>query len=168
MNIVNEKKTEQKNLEYWVGSTINPVEVGQTFGKIPLHMTILPWFKLSQVRREGFFESIEEMCERSHPFAIVGGERALFGPGKDIAVRRVISDDVVSFHFKILQEAEKSGAETNSPFIKDKFSAHITDKKEGFLSEGQSIAINSLQIFSRIPKDKVRTVEKVFKLGVNS
>ncbi len=97
------------------------------------HVTVLPQFVFPDERVEEFKDEIRRMTGMRgfRPFHITPGEEELFTSlaGEKVNVRKVKErfDEVERYHYSAVQIVELCGGEMISPWIKDKFSAHITE-----------------------------------------
>jgi hypothetical protein len=63
-----------------IAAMIDPIEQGQTFSKIPAHMTIIRWFNLQESRRARLEFAMDNVFLNSDLYQdTVGAGRELFG-----------------------------------------------------------------------------------------
>jgi hypothetical protein len=73
-------------------SSLMPMEKGDVIdGEWPLHVTIVPWFKMPEEHEGAFSTSVTNLTHRIRPITIHGGEEKLFGEDNNIRVRTISS-----------------------------------------------------------------------------
>jgi 2'-5' RNA ligase len=60
---------------------VDEFKIGDTFSKWPLHITIVPWFRLDDPS-EQIARGLQQALTLVKPFTVIVGETAVFGPRK--------------------------------------------------------------------------------------
>lgn len=148
--------------------TLERVEAGDTFPNgTPLHVTVQPWFAVRENTERDLRLALVRYADMQSPFAITGGERALFGPNNDLPVTK-IDEGVVqltALHLTTLGLIKKLGGTVDSPWIQEKYVPHVSDRqREGrSLQPEESVVLRALQLVRREPAGGKRIIETVFE-----
>jgi len=146
-------------------SALETLNKGQQFTEWPLHVTILPWFGLPKDREQAFDNALTNRVYKVAPVFTVGGEVALFGPNKDVQVRKLRSiGTLASLHNLVLETVRGFDGTIDSPYIERNYEPHVTFRNEQGISEGQELKLATLQLI-RGDTTGLRTVERNFYLG---
>ncbi len=153
-----------------VVATLEPVEVGDRFEKVPLHVTLLPWFEICGEHRKTLDDHLAVAAADHPPINIVGEGEAMFGAKNDIRVQRVGSQALTELHEQLLHTINQFGSDYRNNWVGQDFVAHVTYLKDAGLGKEQQATLNALQLFSRLDQDAERVVEAAypFQLKANS
>lgn len=131
-----------------VAAFVSSQEVGTAFSAWPLHITIVPWFRLPDETRaitEGLAKALSHMV----PFEAAGGETAMFGPRKNrpatlivrptpfVAIERKIRNYLLKKRAWLVDETTKRHFD---------FRPHVTVQNEQKLSAGEVFVCDRLYI----------------------
>lgn len=145
----------EKLTQKWaIISLLEEIPEGSLFhySDFPLHVTLAGVFKLD-ISGDEIAHEIQDVVKDVSSFAIEGGEKAMFGPEKNIAVTKVKESPELQGLYTLLHNHLVSlGAVYNSPeFEGDGHIAHSTFQKSGRLSEGETRHITSISLIDLFP-----------------
>lgn len=163
----------ERDKNFIVLAPLEPMEVGQNFEKIPAHMTVIGWFALNELYREGELRPLlAEVFENASLFqAGEGAEKEYFGTPEQIAAKEIPVTKLSGIEGepweKLHEYIVQNGTlfPIGSPF-NDIFSPHISDTSEYSLPVGDSIQFSQVAVISKdsTAEVRVRTVEDIFTL----
>ncbi len=165
---MNEKKTDSNMTEdLLVVATLKPVNVGDRFDKVPLHVTVLPWFNTGEKHNEALDDYLRFIATTNSPIEIVGQDEAMFGPKYDTRVRKVASQTIMKVHEELLRAIEGFDAELRESYVGQDYAPHVTYLEGISLAEGEHGVLNALQLFSRIDAQADRVVRAIYLFEEN-
>lgn len=140
---------------------LEPLEVGSTFTKWPLHITLLPWFRAR--KQKDLVSAIEQVVHEQRPLIVLLGETALFGKNRDKIVRLAQPEDELrSLHVLLMDAVCDMGAVLEDmSFVSYKYKPHVTVAYEEPVSD--TFKIQSVALVSQTPA-RFKQVDKVFEL----
>lgn len=151
-------------------SLLQPLARGEQFGKWPLHLTLMPWFRSNL----GGFELqkvIATSLEGLEPFSATMGGMAHFGFNDQVPVRVVETPNgFEAIHARLLAtfQAHPEIHVLDTEHVGPQFRAHVTVHGYEPLREGDLIACNDLQIVKLAaihPGGSTKEVEGEIDLG---
>lgn len=153
---------------YMFAHLLEPRAEGSTFGDWPLHITLVPWFKLNTTPTE-FIAGTSDQINRIEVFDVQLGRIAYLAW---VRVRQVMpSEELQGLHETVLDVSKKLGQNVaRLNYVADKFWPHVTPKKkQPSVRKGQQILISRFELIRKIPKyertdDNDKLVKHVFYL----
>lgn len=144
--------------------TLDHVERGDRFEKLPLHVTIQQWFSLESV--QPFYNAmINHLFYKSGPIVFEGGGYDEFGPKNNIPVRLLEKiGGLASLHVDTGRLIKRFG-EVNTDW--PDYSPHVTYSGDLGLARGMQVELAQVQLIRRtetVGKEN-STVEHVFTIG---
>ena len=98
----------------------------------PLHVTLVPWFTVSDDQRSQLLAALIQYGVSKAPFAVHVGEQELFGPHKDVPVNLIREQaPVAQLHDDLLTLVRRQGIQIHGsasihPGLEQTYRAHIT------------------------------------------
>ncbi len=133
--------------------------------KYPLHVTVVPWFKLGSAIKENIFSSISKIAKETKPFQFSVKGEALFGPENDVPVNLVTkSEDLTKLHLKLAYTIEASGAIIESKYVKDFYRPHISHTGALKAQPGDTCLLDNLALLQLLPDEITCQVIKTYSL----
>lgn len=157
-----------------VASFLDRQKEGGVEGKLPAHLTYLPWFSIQPSRIGEFYELIQEVTEQERAPVIRGTSTRLFND-KDglIEVRHI---DQWSKGFNMLQDhmahnmllefallEENNGLDRR--YTESAWSPHVTNTTERSLMAGEDVELDNLTVIKKVMGQKV--IDRVFNWNNN-
>lgn len=140
--------------------TLQPVGVGEVFERVPLHVTMQPWFMVTGV--PAFKNALSNFAYEQAPLTIEGAEIDMLGARKDIKVRTLRRAGELSLlHENLGQLIKRFEGEVNSSHTGEDYLPHVTYLHDEGLEEGEQAELKALQLFKRGDKN-TKIVEQVF------
>ena len=134
--------------------------------KYPLHVTVVPWFKLGSAIKENLFTSISKVTKETKPFQFSVEDEALFGPENDVPVNLVAkNEDLTKLHLKLAYKIEASGAIIESNYAKDLYRPHISHTGALRTQPGDTYLLDDLALLQLLPDEITCQVIKTYSLG---
>jgi 2'-5' RNA ligase len=144
---------------------LRDVREGDTFERIPEHVTLLHWFSLNTEHQEELVNSLIDETNKTSPLELIGEGRELFGPDKDIAVTTLRSDGLSDFHNSALNIVQQLDGSVHSEYIGDKYAPHISDTTDFQYGVGETKRLQQIQLISMDRVTGLRKVEKIMPLN---
>ncbi len=123
--------------ELAVIAPLRPMAVGDQFeqgaGTVPLHVTALPKFRVSQGGWSAVVSTIIEVAAETRPITATAAAYAHFGRAGDVRVTTVeLSAELRRLHLQLLGGVRSAGAAPFEPsYNGDGYHPHITHTREG-------------------------------------
>lgn len=153
--------------EKLIVSTLEPVEVGQQFNSLPLHVTLMPWFEINQESASTLNRYLSVIAKKTDTLELKGGEEAMFGKYEDVRVRKLAASTLRFVHFEILDAISRSGGKCQSPYIAENYNPHVSFVDDNSIGQGEVLDVHALQVIERDPQTRVRTVTDVHNFAGN-
>lgn len=118
---------------YMVVLEIEPVSVGTVYVALPLHCTVVHWFRSDCVPAQ-IGGTIEPIIRATQPLHLVSSASALFGLDQDIPVN-VLEENLAlrNFHHALLDGLKTLGVEhTHDEWVAAGYRPHVTRQRSGF------------------------------------
>lgn len=153
--------------EYIFVHLLDKQSIGANLGNhIPLHMTVLHWFK-SQLKPN---ELIDITTSALLPIGIIAVKATyedMFGPNNDIPVMRLnIDPKLVDLHLNLLQAMQDHGSKINDRWSGElDWNPHVSHKPDLRLYPGDEVLINDIDLICRPNKNGNRTILHRFLLN---
>lgn len=144
---------------------IEPID-DQPFSKWPLHITIVPWFGLSEpVNDERYLtQELSQFLKhqktedgQKNAIEILVGDKTWFGPKLPVMTIEQ-SDGLINLHTKLLGKLNSLGVKLNNDkYSGSKYQPHITVRGDRYIKTDIKLKINSLTLIKSISeKPKLR------------
>ncbi len=147
-------------------ATLEPVEVGEQFPSLPLHVTLMPWFEIDPGNVPRLRKYLGLIASKRSYLEFVGEDIDMFGPEHDVRVRKILAHpEIVRAHSDISAAVAWSEGKCDSEYIHGAYSPHVSFVDGVSIGEGQSVKADALQLIDRDPETRQRTVEKIFPLS---
>lgn len=145
---------------------IEPVMVNKVYVALPLHCTVVPWFRSNQ-SPANILKAITSIVQDQPQIELISGSDDLFGKDKDVPVNRIVNhEEVREFHTKLLTVLQGIGVTDTQPqWTKDGFTPHVTRQKSGQFEEGRRFTATKLYLAEAMAPDKLqekKIIAKVF------
>lgn len=127
---------------------LEDLPIGTQFQPGRLHITIIPWF-VSELDGAKIISSFNAKFSKLNKFNLAVGEKALFGPKKDVSVSLIeINQTLLALHKLSLEWFEEIGARwaVKNAHVADEYKPHIRRRQGTKVNSGQKININSLSL----------------------
>ena len=152
-----------KRGELIVAATIDPVETGQQFNRIPPHMTVIGWFSFPENRRKFLDHTLQHLFGDQPVFQeVVGGNKAFYGPDADIEVTELKHVETGPW-FALHALIKSLGQFPDDDEYVDVFSPHVSARDGRTVKKDEPIAFPTVALFKRQP-DSTRIVERAYQL----
>ncbi|OGG47298.1 hypothetical protein A2671_00115 [Candidatus Kaiserbacteria bacterium RIFCSPHIGHO2_01_FULL_49_13] len=110
---------------------VDPMEVGEIHGSLPLHCTLMPWFYTYPDWRE-ILEKTRGVFLGQRAVGLFSGARAFFGEKNNTPVHMLVRHkELLLLHSKLLEVLSGYGTDHVIPrYVGQKFSPHVSDHKD--------------------------------------
>jgi hypothetical protein len=155
-----------KPTEYMFVYLLEAKNPGDTFNEWPLHITLLPWFKLDVPISEFKTELNNQLAEVQSIAVKVGPERHF----NKRAVNLIESSaGLLDLHELLLDFVKNNGEFTVSQsFVGPQFKPHIAKRLGKTMAEGKLVNVNRVYLISAPPEDprnRTKTVIAALELS---
>lgn len=120
-----------------VGVFIEKFDVGDTFEEWPLHVTLVPWFRL-ETAKEQFIRKLKKELAPIKPFTDTAGEREIFSKREanvlDKRKWQTLHEAVLACVYNTAEPAARQFR-----FVAEAFQPHVTVQPDGGLRAGESV-----------------------------
>lgn len=129
-----------------VFASLEPLKKGDQFDKFPLHVTLMPWFDMPHER--SFINYIQNLAAHTAPVEIEGGEEALFGPDKEVRVRKLArAGTLYAMHNTLHTTVKKlDGTVRESSYVGEAYVPNVTYQCDRGLDEGEKLILDRIQL----------------------
>lgn len=154
---------------YLLALEIEPVEVNKVYVALPLHCTVVPWFRSNMIPAE-VRKIVSPIAEATPPRNIVSGRPDMFGEAKDVPVNRLVDNDyIVGLHHELYAALEKAGIQGVVPqWTGDGFTPHVTRQRSGRFEEGRRHTATRLYLVEAMVPDQLqqkKVIDRLFLRG---
>lgn len=154
---------------YLLALEIEPVEVNKVYMALPLHCTVVHWFR-SDKSPADIAKAITPIVIATPAIELVSGEPAMFGQKKDVPVNRLENDEsILDLHKKLHHTLQNIGIKDAVPmWTGDGFNPHVTRQRSGRFEQGRRFTAHKLYLTEAlIPDDfqQKKIISKVFLKG---
>ena len=135
---------------------VSPLTVGQKFASWPLHLTIVPWFRLEE-SSEMIADGLARALHNIELFTVKGDGEAMFGPKKTRKVRLVVQTEPLnSIEAKVRNYFHKKRAWLVDETTKKHhdFRPHVTEQAGASLRKGEEFSCSILSIVEQLGNKK--------------
>ena len=130
---------------YVVVAMLGPSTVRFERLRWPLHVTVVSNFTV-RAEEDTIHRNIRRVAGNVRPFTITGVEKAMFGPGGDVPVRRVDSAEIVAAHRAFVDGLSGLISLIEPSYAGDGYLPHATDQRGARLDEGETKPVNSITL----------------------
>lgn len=126
----------------------------------PLHITLVPWFELPD--EAAFLEQLRTIIPMEESFQVTVGEEAAFGIENDTPVNLInYSRPLTVMHYFLLTalEAHQATMVSNTNWIRDKYSPHVTHHGNSRLHLGDVVSVNTITVVRLLDDDWCEVVD---------
>lgn len=150
---------------YLLALEVEPIEVGRVYVALPLHCTVVHWFRSEKSPAE-VLRAVTNIASTQAPIEIISGEPALFGADKDVPVNLLENDDVIRELHHALRQAIKSLGieEVQSQWSDDGYVPHVTRQSSGRFEQGRRVVSRKLYIVEALVPEELQQKKVVSKL----
>jgi 2'-5' RNA ligase len=140
-----------KPKEYMFAYLLDAHHPGDTFTVWPLHITLLPWFKLD-VPLDEFKTELQRILNTTKSVSVKVGSERQFGRRSVNLIES--SAGLLALHELLLDYAKNNGEFTvNKQLVGEQFNPHITKNFGKNLATGKLVNVNRVYLISAPPED---------------
>ncbi|HCM51669.1 TPA: hypothetical protein DIS56_00840 [Candidatus Saccharibacteria bacterium] len=142
----NAKKPDK--LRFWLALMLEDLPVGTQFQPGRLHLTIIPWF-VSELDEDALINSFSGKFSKINKFNLVLGQKAMFGPKKDVSVSLIEPNQTLqALHELSLEWFDEIGARwaVKNAHVAQDYKPHIRRRQGTKIKTGEIYKINSLSL----------------------
>lgn len=150
---------------YLLALEIEPVEVGKVYVALPLHCTVVHWFRCDKSPAD-VLKVITPFVTATQPLELKSGPAAMFGKDKDVPVNLLLDDDrLMEFHKSLHGLLQSIGAIDVEPmWTGDGFNMHVTRQRSGRFEEGRNFTARKLYLAEALLPDELQQKKITAKL----
>lgn len=150
---------------YLLSLEIEPVEAGRVYIALPLHCTVVHWFRSDKAPAE-ITKAIADIVTATPPLELVSGKPDMFGREKDVPVNRLVNDDkLLAFHKQLHAALTEIGIVDVEPqWTGDGFNMHVTRQRSGRFEEGRRFVARRLYLVEALVPDELQQKKVISKL----
>jgi len=147
-----------------IAATVDPVETGDEFLRLPAHMSIVGWFSFSDERKLFLFNAMGRLFDETGVYQdAIGTKKRLYGPDNDILVREMGNVDTAPwFGLHALIKSLGTFPE-DDPFV-DVFSPHVSATSDRMIKRKEELDFSTVALFSKNPGDTYNHVDAAYTL----
>jgi hypothetical protein len=148
-----------------IAATLDPVETGQEFERIPPHMTVVRWFQMQENRQPRVADAMYRIFSNKDIYQkLVGGKHRKYGEEKEFSVRELLGAETgPSFALRAL--VRSMGAFRQDDIYAGTFSPHVTDDPTRIVKKGEKLALPTVALISAHSGESLQHVVEAFTLG---
>jgi len=142
---------------------------GHQFSNWPLHLTVIPWFRVEEEALPSTLLAIEETAKRVGSFAVRTKGNAWYGPKDDVPVTEVedTTSRLAKLHHGLLQSIQDGGGTViDLTYTGANYSPHVslTEDSRG-LQPGQVLELSNITVVEKRQREvEDKQVVKVVSL----
>lgn len=150
---------------YLFALEIEPVNVNKVYVALPLHCTVVHWFRSEKSPAEILYAA-RDVIEATPPLELVSGRPDLFGEAKDVPVNRLVDDaGIMKLHRDLHAKLAKIGVSDVVPkWTGDGFNTHVTRQRSGRFEEGRRFTASRLYLVEALVPDTLQQKKVIDKL----
>jgi hypothetical protein len=131
-----------------IAAPLEPVSVGESFPRMPQHMTLLPWFDIDLERWQMLDRRLQEIKEEERFGKIVATERVMLGADESVPASRLVGV-VLGAYVSLYGAVRVLGAEFDEAYMGANWTPHISDSAQSSLQPGESVVLRDMAVFRR-------------------
>jgi 2'-5' RNA ligase len=126
---------------------VDKFKIGDIFSKWPLHVTIVPWFRL-EASNEQLTRGLQKALTPIKPFRVEVSEVALFGPKKNRPAHLLEPSQLSDIEQRVRKylQQKRSWLVDETTKKRRPFKAHITFQGDEHLEKGSTVQIDKLYV----------------------
>lgn len=150
---------------YLLALEIEPVEIGKVYVALPLHCTVVHWFRSDKTPAE-ILKAVTPVATTTAPLELISGPEDMFGKDKDVPVNRLLNDEkLMAFHKRLHKTLQQIGAIDVDPvWTGDGFNMHVTRQRSGRFEEGRRFTARKLYLAEALLPDELQQKKITSKL----
>lgn len=157
---------------YLLALEIEPVEVNKVYVALPLHCTVVHWFR-SEKPPADIVKVVSGIAANTPPLELISGKPDMFGLQKDVPVNRLEHDEqIMDLHRSLHLALQTVGIEDVVPmWTGEGFNTHVTRQRSGRFEQGRRFTAHKLYLAeAMIPEElqQKKIIAKLFLKGSNS
>ena len=152
--------------EYMLAVLLEQKNEGESFGRWPLHITLVPWFAIKGNLDEaaGAFKTA---LQSSQAFSVTTGTKTRLH-GREVALVQT-STALQALHMKLLHFVDEYGAvEEPLRFVGKDYTPHITEKVNATVQPGFNISVKKVYLIEAPKGNPSTRIKRVVSIGVLS
>ena len=150
---------------YLLALEIEPVEVNKVYVALPLHCTVVHWFRSDKSPAE-ILRLVTPVVTSAAPLELVSGKPDMFGEDKDVPVNQIQNrEEVIEFHKKLHETLQRIHIVDTAPkWIRDGYNPHVTRQRSGRFEEGRRFISHKLYLAEALMPDDLQQKKIISKL----
>lgn len=150
---------------YLLALEIEPVEINKVYVALPLHCTVVHWFRSEKPPAE-IVKAVTPVATRTAPLELISGEPDMFGIDKDVPVNRLIDDEkLMAFHKQLHAALKAVGITDTVPlWTGDGFNMHVTRQRSGRFEQGRRFIARKLYVTEALLSEELQQKKIISKL----
>jgi hypothetical protein len=143
---------------------LRDVQEGDTFERIPEHVTLLHWFSLNQKYQGAFENALINQLHDTAPLQLIGEGRDLFEPEHTVPVTTLKLGALAAFHTNVLELVGRFEGTVHSEHIGEEYVPHVSDTDTFQFEVGEQRTLERVQLVSMDRETGMRRIEKNLSL----
>src|ERR1700741_60870 len=150
---------------YLLALEIEPVDVNKVYVALPLHCTVVHWFKSDKNPAE-IIQTVRSIVEATAPIELISGKPDMFGEDKDVPVNRLENDkQVMVLHKQLHNALQVMGARDVVPrWTQGGFITHVTRQRSGRFEEGRTFTATRLYLVEAMVPEHLQQKKVIDRL----
>lgn len=151
---------------YLLALEIEPVEVNKVYVALPLHCTVIPWFRSNQPPA-AVVKAVSDIIAQYAPIELVSGEADSFGHEGDVPVNLIANPGKLKrlhmdLHTKLQQALPLEYVV--SDWIGEGYVPHVTRQRSGRFEKGRKFVARKLYVTEALLPDELQQKKIISKL----
>lgn len=149
---------------FLIAATLDPVETGDEFERIPPHMSLVGWFQMPENRQFRVTDAMDRIFTNQDVYQkLKGAEHAQYGPEGQFKAR-VLTGAETGPSFGLRALVRSLGNFRQDDIYANTFSPHITDEPGFKVRRNQKLALPTVALISAHPDKPLQRVVESFPL----
>lgn len=142
---------------YFIVLPVDTIDVGHAYDKLPLHCTVMPWFKTRKSPEE-VLQCVHWEARRSGPIILKRKGMAFIGINQDVPVDLVdLNPNLSTLHIRLFAHLRDFGVEFLYPqWVDLGYRPHITRVDSRQMQAGIDIWSNALYCIQQMDHDQLK------------
>lgn len=135
---------------------VRPLELGDTFPQWPLHVTIVPWFRL-QDHTDHIVQGLTEALHPITPFTVTADAPILLGPRRNrpaILLRKPTPFQVIEQRVRTYFHKKRAWLVDETTKIRRGYRPHVTFQQNEQLQPGETFTCDRLYVIEQFGDKK--------------